>query len=248
VKTTIKSLVCISSLFGLAGCSKSFQEHQLIGSWKLDVHVADARITYYPNHTWVTVMVSSDDRVPSGSEFGEWKLEGNHILTVTRCTFDNSAKNQLETGTIIDLKDATLVEKTSGDDGQTKTSTFQKIDAPAASISDDDLSPKMIGTWIFTYTNTTKLAGTLIFSTYEKNGSAHWRGTVFKESKSEPLPNADGTWRIENGFLITAITSLSSGQTPPSRVARDQILSVTDSQFTYRDEQDTIKKALRKNN
>jgi hypothetical protein len=247
VKTTIKFLICIFSAIVLAGCKKSFQESQLIGSWQLGVHVADARVTYYPNHTWVMIMVSSDDRVPSGSEFGEWKLDGNRLITITRYTFDNRVSNTSETGTIAKLNDSTLIEKTSSDNGQTKKSTFNKIEAPLASVSDDELSQKVIGTWISTYTNTTKLAGTLIYSIYDKNGSAHWHGTVFKESQSQPLPNADGKWRVENGYLVTAITNLSSNQTPPSQESRDQILSITDSQFTYRDEHGTIKKALRKN-
>jgi len=245
---TTKFLICILAAFALAGCKQSFQESQLVGSWRLDIHIADTRVTYYPNHTWVVTMVSSDDRVPSGSEFGEWKLEGNRLTTITRCMFDNRSASASETGTIVKLNRSTLVEKTSNNGGQTKTSTFHKIDAPLASISDDELSQKVVGSWISTYTNTTKLAGTLIYGIYDKNGSAHWHGTVFKKSESRPLPDADGTWRVKNGYLVTAITNLSSKQTLPSQESRDQILSVTDSQFTYRDEQDTIKKALRMNN
>jgi hypothetical protein len=242
MKTTLKFLICISGTIFLAGCQKSFQENQLIGSWKLDVHVADARITYYQNHTWVMLMVSSDERIPTGTEFGEWKLDGNHLETITHSTFDNHATDKTETGTIIKLNDSTLVEKTSDDSGQTKTSTFQKIDAPFASIPDDEISQKIVGTWISTYTNATKLAGTLIYSIYDKNGSAHWHGTLFRESGAQPLPSAEGNWHVENGYLVTVITNLSSSQE-----SRDQILSITDSQFTYRDEKDTIKKALRKN-
>jgi hypothetical protein len=227
------------------GCKRTYQESQLIGSWQLDVHVADARVTYYVNHNWVVTLISSNDNVPSGSEFGEWKLEGDNLITVTRSTFDNAATNVRETAKILKLNDSVLSEKTQDNSGKTKTSTFHKIDAPAASVSDIELAQKLIGTWRYSYTNTDKLTGMLLYSLYKSDGSASWRGTLFKEDRSLPAPPASGVWRFENGDLITTITNVQTDSSAINKESSDGIILVTESQFTYRDGQGIVKKEIR---
>ena len=241
----IKFLVLGLTAFVFIGCKQSIHENQLVGSWKLENSVADARFTYYANHTWVMTIVSSDAQIPSGSEFGDWKLDGNRIITITRCTLDNIAGNTSEIGSIVKLTDSVLVEKTPDINGQTKTSTFHKIDAPAASVSDAELCRNLVGTWVFSYTNASKAAGVLLYSSYQPNGTAFWHGIIFKENQSLPMPEANGVWKVENGYLGTTITNSQSSQLAANKETRDQIISITDSQFTYRDEQDTIKKVVR---
>jgi hypothetical protein len=239
----IKSFICLSAVVALAGCGKSsFQDSQLVGSWKLENPAADLRLTYYPNHTWVMIATSPDKSVPTGAEFGGWKLNGNQLLLVTSCGMDNQPVNNREVGTIVKLNDSVLVFA----NGATKNPTFHKSDAPTAAIPDKELAGKLVGSWMFSYTNVPRAMGVLLYSAYQPNGVAHWQGTIYQHAQSHPAPKASGTWLVQNGYMLTAITNSEPNQLGATKQSRDQILSVTDSQFTYKDEQGSIQKVLRR--
>lgn len=213
-----------------------------MGSWKLENPAADLRLTYYPNHTWVMIATSPDKSVPTGAEFGGWKLNGNQLLLVTSCGMDNQPVNNREVGTIVKLNDSVLVFA----NGATKNPTFHKSDAPTAAIPDKELAGKLVGSWMFSYTNVPRAMGVLLYSAYQPNGVAHWQGTIYQHAQSHPAPKASGTWLVQNGYMLTAITNSEPNQLGATKQSRDQILSVTDSQFTYKDEQGSIQKVLRR--
>jgi hypothetical protein len=228
-------------LFLAAGCSRTYRENQLIGSWQLDNPMSDTRLTYYTNHTWILTVISSDSRVPSGVEFGTWVLEGNRVSATTQSTLEDKAANVRETAEIQGLTDTALVLE-----GKAK-STFRKVDQPAAVSSDADCAQKLEGTWLYAYTNKAKLEGMRVYEDYHPGGVAFSRGTLYKQGKSFSAPNTSGTWRVDHGSLITAITNA-----PPDLLARfgnkesrDEIILVTDSQFSYRDANGAIKKVVR---
>jgi len=231
-------------LLAVVGCKRSFQESQLVGSWQLDVQAADVRFTYYTNHTWVMIITSSEN-IPSGSEFGEWKLDGDRLTITTRSALDDAATNVRETGKIEKLNNSVLIEKNQDVGGKTKTSAFHRVEMPSASVADSEFTQKLVGTWRYSYTNTTKPTGVLLYSIYRADGNALWHGTIYKESDSLPMPKASGIWRVDRGYLSTTITNIQSNLLQINKESRDQILSITDSQFTYRDEQGIVKKVIR---
>jgi hypothetical protein len=246
MNTRTKLVACIYAAFVLLGCEHSLQEGQLVGSWQLDIHVADARVTYYADHTWAMTLTSSNTDIPSSSEFGDWKLQGNRLVTNTRSTLDNIATNMLETATIVKLDGSVLVWKVQDQSGHSKTSTLHRTDMAAAPVTDADFTRRLVGTWIFSFTNSDKLTGALLYSSYRADGSTSWRGTVYRESRSQEMPKATGVWRVQEGHLSTTITnSQQSNLLPIGKESRDEIISVTGSQFTYRDDQGTIYKVVR---
>jgi len=238
------ALLLVAVTLSAVGCKRAYQESQIIGSWQLDVQVADARVSYYKNHSWVATLNSSRENIPSGTEIGNWKLEGDRLISVTRSTFDNKEVNTRDVGRIIKLTESLLVEEAQ-ENGRTKTFTLHKVDLPAILVSDTDLTRKLVGTWQFSMTNAANSTGALLYSTYQTNGSAFWSGTIYKDSRPMPMPKASGVWRVEQGHLKTTIMQSQSSLLPINKESSDAILFVTDSQFTYCDEQATLHKVLR---
>jgi hypothetical protein len=243
----LRGFTVIFTGFGILtiiGCSHSFKESQLVGSWQLDVQNADVRFTYYPNHTWI-MTITGTESLPSESEFGEWKLEGDSLMLITRSGLDDKVSNVQETGKIRELNNSVLVELNQDANGKTRTSSFHRVGSPSPSVSDDEFAQRLVGTWRYSYTNTAKLAGVLLYSSYQKDGRAFWHGTIYKESGSISAPKASGNWQVENGFLKTTITNSQPNGPSMNQGSQDEIISVTDSQFTYRDEQGVLKKVNR---
>lgn len=239
------SVSCLFSALLLAGCSRSYKDDQITGSWRLDNANIDARLTYYTNHTWALIVESPDGRVPSGSALGTWKLEGDRVSTITESALNNNPSRAAETARIIQLDASTLVIRNTDTNGAEKTSALKRADSPAAIASDDEYTRKLSGTWLYSYTNKTKAAGMRLYSIYEPGGTASWHGTIYKADTYTPAPNAFGLWRVEHGILITTITNTQANSLPSNQEARDQILQVTDSQFSFRDEKGALKKDLR---
>jgi hypothetical protein len=236
---------CLVSAVCLTGCNHVYRADQLVGSWRLDRSGADARFTFYSNQTWVLIVNSSDTRVSSGTAFGTWGLNGNRVSTTTESALDNKAANAKEVADIIKLTASTLIMRNRDVNGQENTSVFHRTDTPVPLLSDEEYIQKLLGTWLYSYTNATKLAAVRLYTNYQPNGTAYWHGTIYKSNQSSPAPNASGTWRVEGGYLITEITNAQSGSLKGGSPTRDQIFQITDSQFSFRDEDGAIKKDLR---
>jgi hypothetical protein len=234
----------IIALSALVGCGHSVHEGQLVGSWQLDIQVADARVTYYPDHTWVMTLSSSRADIPNSSEFGKWKLQGDHLVTTTFSTLGNTATRALETSTITKLEEKALELKSRDQSGRIKTTTFHRANSPAAPVSDEDCRQGLAGTWTFSDTNSQKKTGALLYSSYRADGGASWRGTIYRESGSQPAPFATGLWRVQGGLLYTSVTNSEGPLPADSKEERDEIIFLTPSQFTYRDEQGMIHKVV----
>src|ERR1700760_4542901 len=80
-KRVCLSFTCLACIILFAACNHAYQENQLIGSWRLNNGATDARLTYYSNHTWALVVLSSDSRIASGTVFGSWRMNGNLVNT-----------------------------------------------------------------------------------------------------------------------------------------------------------------------
>lgn len=238
-------LGCVTLLSLVVGCTHVYQDKQLIGSWQLESRTSDARFTYYPNHTWALVVTSSDSRVPSGTAFGSWKLTGDRISVITESTLDNKPSRKEEIATVVTLTSSSLTIINQESNGAERTSSFHRIDVAAAVPSDEECAQKLQGTWLYLYTNKVKSAGLRAYSSYQSDGKASWHGTIYRGTESSRTPNALGKWRVEHGYLITGVTNSEGGVLPTNTETRDEIIQITDSQFSYRDESGTIKKELR---
>ena len=244
----LQLVVPLSCCIGLTGCNNHhYTEKQLIGSWQLDIHVADARVTYYTNHMWVGTITSSDSRVPSGSEFGSWMLNGNNLETVTFSTLNEASPDAKDVARIDRLNESSMVEIIGNKDisANSKKSSFHKIDGPCPLMTDDDLAQRLIGTWVYSYTNSVKHAAVCLFSSYQSNGTALWHGTRMRDGDESPTPNASGIWRVEQGGLFTTITNIEQKGAPINKESRDEIVFVTDSDFVFRDESGVVKKEFK---
>lgn len=244
----LKLLVPLSCSIAITGCNNHhYTEMQLIGSWQLDANVADARVTYYTNHMWVGTVTSSDTRVPNGSEFGGWMLNGNHLETITYSTLNGASSDAKEITKIDSLNKSTMVQIQENEDVNSnhKKSRFHRIDAPCPLMADDDLTHKLTGTWEYSYTNPVKHAAVCLFSIYETNGAALWHGTMIKDGEELPTANAAGIWQVEKGCLFTTITNIDQKGVPINKESRDEIVFITDSEFIFRDDHGVVKKVLK---
>jgi hypothetical protein len=224
----------------LSGCGAHYTESQLLGSWQLESHATDARITYYPDHNWVMTVTSNDPRVESGAGFGVWRLEGNQLSTVTLSTLGNEAVSSREVAKITRLTDSSLVWERGS-----KAVNFRRTSGSAAALSDTELTRRLEGTWRHSSTNSTRSVGTSADSLYRADGYASWHGTAYDVQQAKPLPRASGAWYVNNGQLVTTITNAEPGLKLPKEETRDELILVTDSQFTYRDARGNTHKALR---
>jgi hypothetical protein len=164
---------------------------------------------------------------------------------MTESTFSNVAPSKaIETAQIVQLDASTLVIRSANTNGTRRTLAFKRVDSPAVIASDDEYTHKLLGTWQYGYTNRAKVAGVRLYCTYAPAGTASWHGTIYRSDVSVPAPDIFGLWRVEHGFLVTSITNAPAASLP-DKEARDQILQVTDSQFTFRDENGALKKYLR---
>ena len=238
-------LTCLACIVLFAACKRAYQENQLVGSWRLDNGAADARLTYYSNHTWVLVVLSSDSQITSGTAFGSWRLDGDRVNTTTESALDNKPSKADEIGEITKLTASALVLRNRDVNNKETTSTFSRIEAPTTTLSDEECTAKLLGTWLYSYTNSAKLVGARLYESYQSNGLAVSHGTIYRNGQSSPFPNVSGTWRVENGLLVTAITNSEAPASVRNKEVRDQILQITDSQFSFRDEHGFIKKNLR---
>jgi hypothetical protein len=245
-RAVLASSICAAILPFVGGCHRAYEENQLVGSWQLEVPMADARFTYYTNHTWVLTVVSSDSRVPSGCAFGSWKLQGDRVSTITYSTLDDRPARTDEAARITKLTSASLVVDGEDIAGKKNISVFHKVDTSAALPPDSECARKLTGTWLYSYTNVAKVGGARLYSEYEPSGRMFCHGMLYDGEKSAPAPDAFGYWKIDGGFLVTAITNSQSRVLAGNKESRDEIILITDSQFSYRDEAGAVKKVLRK--
>lgn len=241
-----ESVLGILAFFSLTGCQPRVAEKQLIGSWQLESKSSDSRITYYPDYHWVMTLAGTDADISSGTEFGTWTLKDNRLFCKTLSTLNNSTSDSAETFIIATLSESELAWETKDKTGRKRKIKFHHVSAPAADVSDEELAQKLAGVWIHSATNSSKQLGDRILCFYKTNGAAYWQGTLYNGMVSTPLPKAAGTWRVERGELIGTITNSQSEKMYPVNTAtRDAIISVTSSQFTYRDSKGVIHKELR---
>ncbi len=242
----LKLCIALSLACFLTGCGRSYKDSQLVGSWQLDVSLANAIITYHPDHTWVMTLTSSKNDIPNGSQSGDWKIEGNRLVTMTRSTLNNAVTNIQETAEIMKLNDSQLLWQTQGKDGKKRISKLHRVASaePAAVSTDAELTRSLVGTWTLSVTNTKGLRA-VFYKTYQADGSAIWHGTMYSQTRTQAAPNASGVWRVEQGNFFTTVTNSSSRLIPVNKESRDKIISVTASQFIYKDENGKIETANR---
>jgi hypothetical protein len=107
-------------------------------------------------------------------------------------------------------------------------------DSEKQRASDRALAQGLAGTWDCSMTNThgVRFIGDV---TYHTNGLAHWRGTL-TEAKGSPEAFDDwGVWRVQHGCLVTLVTNSIVRSVEDEPEYRDLVLSVSPTQFTYRD-------------
>ncbi len=196
---------------------------------------------------WVETLTSSDNRVPNGSEFGSWKLSGNKLETVTFSTLNGASSDAKDVAKIDSLNESNMVEISRNKDisANSKMSSFHKVDGPCPLMTDDELAKRLVGTWVYSYTNSFKHFAVCLFSSYQSNGTALWNGSQLRNGQEFPVPNASGIWRIEQGGLFTTITNIEQKGVLINKESRDEIVFVTDSDFIFREESGVVRKELK---
>jgi len=118
-------------------------------------------------------------------------------------------------------------------------------DSEKQRASDTALAQKLAGTWDCSMTNTHSVHFTGDV-TYETNGVVHWRGSL-TEGKGQPEAFDDwGVWRVQHGCLVTLVTNSTLRSLDDESEYQDQVLSVTHTQFTYRDHLGDVYTSTRK--
>jgi hypothetical protein len=196
---------------------------------------------------WVGTITSSDSRVPSGSEFGRWMLNGNNLERITFSTLNGAGSDAKEVARIDSLNESSMVEITENQDisANSKKSRFHKIEGPCPLMTDDELAQKLVGTWVYSYTNPVKHTAVCLFSSYQSNGTALWHGTRMRDGEESLTPSASGIWRVEQSGLFTTITNIDQKGVPSNKESRDEIVFVSDSDFVFRDESGVVQKVLK---
>ena len=104
--------------------------------------------------------------------------------------------------------------------------------ATAGKENDAVYKDKLIGTWIQVLKeNGASMKATL---TYTKEGVLDIDAVVEIDGKKIPMI-ASATWKIENGFLIVAITKTSNPQfVPRGLISKEPIIEITEKVFKYK--------------
>ena len=107
-------------------------------------------------------------------------------------------------------------------------------DSEKQRASDRALAGRLLGTWDDSMTNThsARFSGDV---TYETNGVAHWRGTVTEGAGPAQTIDDWGVWRVQKGCLFTRVTNSTLRDLDDEPEYRDFIVSLSATQFTYRD-------------
>lgn len=228
----------------LVGCKHSYHENQLMGSWRRESEAANVCFTYFTNHTWLMTVTSHINTVSDEAQFGDWKIDGSHLVMVTRSSFDAAATKIAEEASLLKLNDSTLSFKKMDLAGDGKPYTFHRVNPRDFFPEDKLLSRQLVGTWQSSHTNSDRKIGDVVYSIYNSNGVAKWHGAIYKESELISVPASFGTWRVEQGCLVTEVTKSENDKWVGAK-SKDEILFLISSQFVYRDDTGTMKKMLR---
>jgi hypothetical protein len=86
--------------------------------------VATITVTYSKDHTYVTTMGG----LASGSETGEWNVDGDRLTDKPRSsTIDADGVGKESVHTIVKLDDSVLIVRSRNNKGEEETSTLQRV-------------------------------------------------------------------------------------------------------------------------
>lgn len=100
-------------------------------------------------------------------------------------------------------------------------------------LSDSELAQRLTGTWILSVINTDSVTFSGEVS-YRPDGTVVWQGTTSDKSGRQSFL-VEGTWLIQGGFLFTRPTRSTLPGMENRPEDRDQIISISETEFTYRD-------------
>src|SRR5262249_24931859 len=80
--------------------------------------------------------------------------------------------------------------------------------------------------------------------TYRADGTVTWDGTSISQRRTQQFVD-HGVWRVEGGYLCTTVTNSAVNQFALRKEYRDELISATDSEFTYRTASGNLEARLR---
>jgi hypothetical protein len=108
----------------VSGCGPSGKAAKLIGSWKLDIGIANITLTYSKDYTYVAKMSG----IANGSENGEWSVSGDRLTSKSKSsTIAAEDIGKEDVATIEKLDDTVLVIRSKDKQGKEQTMTFQRV-------------------------------------------------------------------------------------------------------------------------
>jgi hypothetical protein len=118
------------------------------------------------------------------------------------------------------------------------------VQADAQRLSDEEFSKRLVGVW---YQSITNWQGVRVFgdATYRADGTVTWDGAFISQARTQQFLD-HGVWRIDHGYLCTMVTNSTVNQFAVNKEYRDQLMSATDSEFTYRTSSGSVESRVRK--
>ena len=110
-------------------------------------------------------------------------------------------------------------------------------------LSDQEITKRLIGEWVAEEEGAQGLKIRAV-TRYAADGKLSGEAVISKGEKSVKI-NAEGQWKIENGFLIETVEKSNAPFIKPGQVTKDEILSINDTMYTYKTEQGKTKTARR---
>jgi hypothetical protein len=123
----MKPAVCIPALvlsLSIAGCSRSYQDSQLVGVWQTTGERKVFKYAFAADHTFTYAAVSPKNL----TIHGEWALDANRLTIMPRSnSWTTVITTNREPYRIIALTDATLTLKNLGQDAERPNRTFTRV-------------------------------------------------------------------------------------------------------------------------
>lgn len=108
----------------LPSCIPATEEVKLVGTWQLDAAIVKMDITFLEDHRYV----ANAKGLMMGSETGSWKIEGDHLITVTQTsTIDKTDIGKEDTDKIIRMDESVLILQTTDDYGKEEIITLTRL-------------------------------------------------------------------------------------------------------------------------
>ena len=233
-----------SPVAGNTESSDTALRQKLLGTWRSWATPTNGGLvlmdtTYNPDGSWSWTSDTGASTRPrrTMSESGLWRVKDGYLYV--------RGTNSVGTATKIDPNEEvrheflslTAVECTTrGSDSKTRK-LFRK-EAAAAGVpipSDATLRSKLVGTWRDATTN--QRGGWLVGdATYKADGTATWAVDFGTNSSDKRKYQAQGIWRVDRGYYCDLTTNATGRKFDPTRWSCSEVLSVTETEITYRDQ------------